>query len=197
MHNCFGTYDFQSGNKYVGEWKYGKYNGEGIKTFVDGTVKEGIWKDDEFLYAQKISPPVLIAKTCSEDVNACTKDQLCTKASMSIGGATYQGSQQFVTEAKRRGLTCGVTEVEVQPKKSCSDNVRDCNKTQICTVASNVAEGQRYWTKNVVFLKYVTESKRRGLSCGVEIVAASKNTCSKNDFRGCSVDQLCSSETSA
>ena len=79
FHNCFGTYTWDdTGNKYVGEWKndvedgqgtltwangaeyvgewkYGKRNGQGTLTRLDKTVEEGIWKDNEFLYAEKRS----------------------------------------------------------------------------------------------------------------------------------------------
>ena len=50
-HNCFGTFTFASGNKYVGEFKNGKYNGQGTYTYADGTIESGIWEDDELLYA--------------------------------------------------------------------------------------------------------------------------------------------------
>jgi len=50
-----GTYTFANGQKYVGEFKDGKRNGQGTYTFPSGTVKEGIWKNDEFQYAQKLS----------------------------------------------------------------------------------------------------------------------------------------------
>ena len=33
FNNCFGTYTFASGDKYVGEWKDGKRNGQGTATF--------------------------------------------------------------------------------------------------------------------------------------------------------------------
>jgi len=75
-HNCFGTFTRADGSRYVGEWrdgkfhgqgtyyhladnefkgdKYvgefrdGKYNGQGTYTFADGGVLEGIFKDGEF-----------------------------------------------------------------------------------------------------------------------------------------------------
>ena len=70
-HNCFGTHTFGNGNKYVGEYRDGKFNGQGVYTtangdkyvgewrddlpngqgtftFADGRVKEGIFKDGEF-----------------------------------------------------------------------------------------------------------------------------------------------------
>jgi hypothetical protein len=74
-----GTYTFPNGEKYVGEFKDGLSSGQGTFTWADGTkdvgefrndklngfairydkngniLKEGIWKDDEFQYAQKQS----------------------------------------------------------------------------------------------------------------------------------------------
>ena len=48
--NCFGTMTFTSGSQYVGEFKDGKFNGEGTYTSASGTVKSGIWADNEYLY---------------------------------------------------------------------------------------------------------------------------------------------------
>ena len=73
FHNCFGTYSWYDGDKYVGEWKDDKKNGQGtyisangekyigelkngklngyaIRYSSDGSIlKEGIWKDDKFI----------------------------------------------------------------------------------------------------------------------------------------------------
>ncbi|MDB2423055.1 trypsin-like peptidase domain-containing protein [Paracoccaceae bacterium] len=67
-----GTYTFGpksewAGDKYVGEYKDGKKNGQGTYTFANGTVKEGIWKDGDFQYAKKLTPPVPVAKTPTQD----------------------------------------------------------------------------------------------------------------------------------
>ena len=49
-----GTYFYANGAKDVGEWKNGKLNGYAIQYNADGTIlKEGIFKDDVFQYAQK------------------------------------------------------------------------------------------------------------------------------------------------
>ena len=77
--NGHGTYNFANGEKYEGKWNDGDYHGQGTYTFATGTkdvgefrngklngfairydkngniLKEGIWKDDEFQYAQKKS----------------------------------------------------------------------------------------------------------------------------------------------
>jgi len=61
--NCFGTYTYADGDKYVGEWKDGEFNGQGTLTYANGTVKKGIWKNNEFQYAQKVTPTVIVKKT--------------------------------------------------------------------------------------------------------------------------------------
>ena len=35
-HNCFGTFTYANGSKYVGEWRGNKRNGQGTYTFADG-----------------------------------------------------------------------------------------------------------------------------------------------------------------
>ena len=47
--NCFGTYTYADGTKYVGEYKNGKRHGQGTKTWPDGTVEKGTFRDVEFL----------------------------------------------------------------------------------------------------------------------------------------------------
>ena len=43
--NCKGTYTWASGEKYVGEFKNGKYHGQGTFTWADGNKYVGEWKD--------------------------------------------------------------------------------------------------------------------------------------------------------
>ncbi len=45
-HNCFGTYTFANGDKYVGEFKDNKYNGQGTFTYANGYKYVGEFKDD-------------------------------------------------------------------------------------------------------------------------------------------------------
>ena len=48
-----GTYTFADGRKEVGEWENDNLNGYAIQYNSDGTIRrEGIFKDDEFLYAE-------------------------------------------------------------------------------------------------------------------------------------------------
>ena len=43
--NCFGTATSPNGDKYIGEFKDGKTNGQGTATFPDGAKYVGAWKD--------------------------------------------------------------------------------------------------------------------------------------------------------
>ena len=45
--NCFGSWTWSDGEKYVGEWKDGKRNGQGIYDFENGDKYVGAYKDDK------------------------------------------------------------------------------------------------------------------------------------------------------
>ena len=66
-HKYFGAYKFEGQGTYVGEWEVNQPHGQGIYWYLDGNVEEGIWKDGEFQYAKKLSPPVPVAKTPTQD----------------------------------------------------------------------------------------------------------------------------------
>ena len=44
--NCIGTFTFFKGGTYVGEYKYGKRNGQGTHTSPDGQKYVGEWSND-------------------------------------------------------------------------------------------------------------------------------------------------------
>ena len=46
-NNGYGTYTFANGDKYVGEWKDGKWHGLGTITAEDGEKYAGAWKEDK------------------------------------------------------------------------------------------------------------------------------------------------------
>jgi hypothetical protein len=45
--NCYGTYVWDDGEKYVGEWKNDRRNGKGVNTWAEGYKYDGEWKDDK------------------------------------------------------------------------------------------------------------------------------------------------------
>ena len=51
-----GENDWASGDKYIGEWKNDLPHGEGIATYADGRVEEGVWEKGYLKYSKKIAP---------------------------------------------------------------------------------------------------------------------------------------------
>ena len=47
--NGYGTYTYENGEKYVGEYKDNKMHGQGTFTDADGTIEKGLWGNDEFI----------------------------------------------------------------------------------------------------------------------------------------------------
>jgi len=45
FHNCFGTFNASNGDKYVGEWRDGKQQGQGTYTYANGKKYVGEWRD--------------------------------------------------------------------------------------------------------------------------------------------------------
>ena len=41
FHNCFGTYTWSGGHKYVGEWRDNRKHGQGTYIFADGSIHVG------------------------------------------------------------------------------------------------------------------------------------------------------------
>ena len=48
FHNCFTNYTLANGEKYVGEFSYDKFNGQGTFTYFNGAKYVGEWKDSSF-----------------------------------------------------------------------------------------------------------------------------------------------------
>ena len=45
LHNCFGTYTWSDGEKYVGEWMHDDLHGQGTYTWSDGSKYVGEYRD--------------------------------------------------------------------------------------------------------------------------------------------------------
>jgi hypothetical protein len=52
--------------------------------------------------------------------------------------------------------------------KSCVLDIKNCTSKQLCARGTRIVNSNFLWQTNVNFKKYVTEAKRRGLSCGVK-----------------------------
>jgi len=45
FHDCYGTFNYTNGSKYVGEFKDNKRHGQGTYTWADGEKYVGEWKN--------------------------------------------------------------------------------------------------------------------------------------------------------
>ena len=98
-------------------------------------------------------------------------------------------------EGKSRGLSCGVT--EGVREWTCSKGFKICKNDFLCQIVTHVQNGNLSRQNGSIIKKYVTEAKRRGLSCDVigsenTTIASSTSsftntTTPKNAFRGDSV----------
>ncbi|MDB3912889.1 trypsin-like peptidase domain-containing protein [Paracoccaceae bacterium] len=115
-------------------------------------------------------------QTCDDDPSLCSTDQLCGQSlTFKSGKAAWRTDNvSYVTEAKRRGLSCGVIEVVATPKKTCSQTAKSCNTAGLCQAATIISGGKYAWNK-IYKKSYVSEAKRRGLTCGVTEAVATPN----------------------
>ena len=78
-----------NGDKYVGEWTDGKRNG-GTYTLADGrTAQEGVWKDNKFQYAKKLTT----VDTTSE-LATSKNNQAKTSTSAALNAAQQQAEAE-------------------------------------------------------------------------------------------------------
>jgi TonB family protein len=74
--NCFGFHTTVNGNKYFGEWKNGKFNGQGIISYTNGDVTEGIWQDGTFVRAEKTNlQPSMFSEKGLKDTKQLTDEE--------------------------------------------------------------------------------------------------------------------------
>ena len=123
--NGQGTYTYADGSKDVGTFKDDALNGYAVRYDSDGTIlKQGIWKDDEFQYAQNSSPspPASSLPACPSDASAywhnCYGTYTSAKGHKYVGEfrddkkngeftVTYASGDKFVGEfkdGKKHGL---------------------------------------------------------------------------------------------
>jgi len=122
-------------------------------------------------------PSVIIpVEVCA--ISRCNNDTVCKRATvLTVGKKVWRdmyNSNIYVTEAKKRGLSCGVASTKAPPV--CSQG-QYCSDSFVCSQGTLTVDGKRIWNETPKWEKYVTEAKRRGLSCGV---ASSSSTTDLN-----------------
>jgi hypothetical protein len=100
---------------------------------------------------------------CSEDSTECSSEQLCSRAAKDNTWVTDQDGREFVKEAKRRGLSCDV----VEKTTTCISDPSMCSPSELCTEVTMLKNGVTVWRTDPAIQAYLSETRRRGLSCQV------------------------------
>jgi hypothetical protein len=183
---------------YVGQWKNGKQHGQGTLKWSNGKIEKGVW------YAgiqQEVKTIIKTSKVlpCSlNNISACDSEDICNRAThltipkwRTKSDALYQ----YVVEATKRGLSC---RVGWPSRSSCTVTYYEvCSNEELCSRATYEADGERFWdmrSQSWWKINYITEAKKRGLSCGVSSTSSTTKTssaCSWHNLNVCSDDLVC------
>ena len=113
FHNCFGTFTYSSGMKYVGEWRDDKYNGQGVLFYANGSTRQGVWADGVIIRSATVQLPLVAnqvtnvsqAQTSFGNLPVCQGNDV-SKWSNCFGSKTDPSGTRYVGEfrgGKRNG----------------------------------------------------------------------------------------------
>ena len=132
----------------------------------------------------EVAQSIQISKTCSDDVKLCETNVLCSRGTRVTEGEIKWFLKgrfvKYVTEAKRRGLACGIQEWQservlrekpVSILKQCKANLKECSDSSLCEIASYRSVKSmfkhQFWKVEGNYKPFRKEAQSRGLSCGV------------------------------
>jgi len=148
FHNCFGTYTFanegiyvgefmdglmhgqgiyifDNWNQYVGEFRDGNMHGRGTYTYADGRVKEGIWENNEFKYAKKVSPIVTAEKS---PPRVEKKSEPSRKSGTSVGSGFFISKLRHVITNQHVVSDCRKVTIGDNSKKQVAADVLETDR---------------------------------------------------------------------
>jgi hypothetical protein len=92
LANGQGSITFATGGKYIGQFKNNMQHGQGKYTYANGKVKEGIWKDNKFMYVKK---PTSTSNSKIEEYKS-----FCSEIGFTLGTEKFG---ECVVEAMKKG----------------------------------------------------------------------------------------------
>lgn len=120
-----------------------------------------------------VKTPRETRKICESRPAKCSNIELCHFATRWSGSKKEWDTQspRHVTLAKQKGLDCGV---EVEQKKLCKNDPKQCDAERLCFWATNGPVGNKSWHN--AYASHVKEAKQRGLNCNVTSSSSSSST---------------------
>ena len=127
-----------AGYKYIGEYKDGKRTGEGILSFANGEIQEGIFKDNKFMYAQKIKK---IEKKYAEvsKPNTSSKELDALKLKAENEELKRKALEQQLAQLKKEQQFKPKTIVKTEPKSEFSNQPINVNFKSITKRPDDIA----------------------------------------------------------
>jgi len=172
---------------------------------------ERIWDLSEYFYyghikeaqARNLScdvDPQLEINKCYEDPKHCSDVKICKISTQeTIIGKVWKPYivwKRYVSEAKKRDLTCGTRQNPEIEKDTCKQDYRKCTYTELCQVATKGSGASKKWQTDIKYKQHVNTAKKTPYYCGVKVnKIPSKLTCT-SDAKNCSIQQLCERATS-
>ena len=101
---CVGTFD-NFGESYIGEWKNGKYHGQGKLNTASGRVQAGEFKDGEYIARQTVDGVRALLATRKRDLPPCQGSNP-TKFDMCFGTFAFSEGVNYVGEWEK-GMASG------------------------------------------------------------------------------------------
>ncbi len=187
-----GTIYYKNGNEISGTFKNDQMQGPAAAIMSDGKEYALVYKDNEII-SQKLKPKYGSKEnTCENNVSECTDYYLCKVGSIFKNGVktwrngsswgNVSGYKKYISEAKKRGLTCGVVDANTKiaskttkpvtkldkSSNTCKNNLSQCSGSYLCRLGTISKNGVKTWKDVSGYQKYISEAKKRGLTCGVD-----------------------------
>jgi TonB family protein len=134
-NNCFGTYIFPSGEKYIGEFKNNLRHGQGTFYTSNGmVVSEGVWAEGKLVRAasfqQPSEPNSELAKLRADAEEAKRKQiELEEQLKLALQRPSNPPSEFSSTIGKRIALVVGNANYKVRPLKNPKNDADDVSRS--------------------------------------------------------------------